>query len=180
MGRHLAVAVVLLFFSVDARAGPPRLERPGADCTSGNCASSQHNTAGNTADYIKTLVRPVTISEIGVSVRDGRAKLIEGQELSGAEVIEVAAESPAAAAGIRSVRTAVRTIIVPGILLLQTVDQGFMFDNGDVIFAADGERVRNTLDLVDRVAGLARGARLYLTIARQGRRVQSCVVVALP
>jgi hypothetical protein len=53
-----------------------------------------------------------------------------------------------------------------------------MFDNSDVIFAANGERIRNILDLADRVESVARGDRIYLTIARRGRRVQICMVVS--
>jgi S1-C subfamily serine protease len=178
MRRQLAVVVLLLCFTTEARAGLPWQQRPAAHSTGENRAASQHKTLGSIADYVKTLDRPVIISEIGASVRDGRAKLIDGHEVSGAEVIDVAAESPAASAGIRSARTTAKAVLAPVIHLLQAIDQSFMFDNSDVIFAANGERIRNTLDLADRVESVARGDRIYLTIARRGRRVQICMVVS--
>jgi len=180
MGKQLAVAVVLLLFSVDARAGPPRPDHPSPYCVTESCASSQHNTTGNIAEYVKTLVRPVAISKIGISVRDGGTKLIDGHEVSGAEVIDVDAGSPAASAGIRSARIAVYITFVSVIYLHQNLHQSSVFDNSDLIFAADGERVKNTLDLADRVEGLAPGDRLYLTVARRGRRVQSCIAITSP
>jgi hypothetical protein len=42
----------------------------------------------------------------------------------------------------------------------------------------DGERIRNILDLADRVQSLACGDRIYLTIARRGRRVQICITAS--
>jgi hypothetical protein len=41
-----------------------------------------------------------------------------------------------------------------------------------------GERIRNILELADRVQSLARGDRMYLTLARRGRRVQICVTAS--
>jgi S1-C subfamily serine protease len=180
MSRQLAVAVLLLCLTTEARAGPPWQERPAAHSTDENRAASQRCTLGSIADYVRTLGRPVTIPEIGASMRDGRAKLIDGHEVSGVEVIDVAAESPVASVGIRSAGMAAKPLLGPIISLLQAVDHSFMFDNSDVIFAVDGERVRSTLDLANRVEGLARGDRIYLTIVRRRRRVQLCIVTASP
>jgi len=131
----------------------------------------------------------VTISGIGVSARDGRTELIDGHEVKGVEVIDDAAETPAASLEIQSCRMAARaalaetggfvaTILTPLIQLLRAIDHSFMFDDRDVIFAVDGERIRNILDLADRVQSLARGDRIYLTIARRGRRVQICIAAS--
>jgi S1-C subfamily serine protease len=89
-------------------------------------------------------------------------------------VTDVEASSPAATAGIESAAAAVfaAASVIP---LLQAIDESAVFDNSDLIFAADGERIRNVLDLVDRVEGLPRAGWIYLTIARRGRRVQVCV-----
>ncbi len=158
MDKPLAVAVFfLLCFTTQARAGPARQERPAALSVSENPASDQDKSIGSIADYVKTLNRAVTISGIGASVRDGRAKLLDGHEVSGAEVIDVGAESPAALAGLQ---------------------RSSVLDSGDLIFAADGARIRNILDLADQVQGLARGDRIYLTMARRGRRVQICVTAS--
>jgi S1-C subfamily serine protease len=134
-----------------------------------------------------TLEERVAISRIGVSVRDGWTELIDGHEVDGVEVIDTAAESPSAR--MQSCRMAARaalaqggglvaTILTPVIALLRAFDRNFMFDDSDVIFAVDGERIRNILDLADRVQSLARGDRIYLTIARRGRRVQICITAS--
>ena len=170
MGKALAVAVVLfLSLPTCARARPAWGERLAAR---ENPASGPDRTPGSVPDYVKTAYRPVTISEIGVSVRDGRAKLIDGHEVNGTEVVNVAPAGPAASAGIQSAMTAARPVLAPVVSLFQAIGPDFTIDSRDLIFAADGERIRNTLDLVDRVGGLAPGERMYLTIARRGRRVQ--------
>jgi S1-C subfamily serine protease len=186
MSRRLSVAVfLLLWLTSEARAGPvPATLRAGE-----NHASGQDERIGSAADYIQTLNLAVTISRIGVSVRDGRTDLIDGHEVDGVEVIDAAAESPAASAGIQSCGTAARTalakaggfvaiILTPVIPLLRAIDRSSMFDDRDVIFAVDGERIRNILDLADQVQSLARGDRVYLTIARRGRRDQICIAAS--
>src|SRR5216683_1619685 len=185
MSRRLSVAIFLLLcFTTEARARPVSATLPAGE----NRASGQ-DEIGSAADYIQTLNLAVTISRIGVSVRDGRTELFDGHEVSGVEVIDAAAESPAASLEIQSCRMAARaalaqggglvaTILTPVIALLRAIDRGFMFDDRDVIFAVDGERIRNILDLADRVQSLARGDRIYLTIARRGRRVQICITAS--
>jgi S1-C subfamily serine protease len=186
MSRRLSVAVFILFcFTNEARAGPvPATLRAGE-----NRASGQDESIGSAADYIQTLNLAVTISRIGVAVRDGWTELIDGHEVSGAEVIDAGAEIPPASLGIQSCRMAARaalahggglvaTMLTPLIALLRAIDSSFMFDDRDLIFAVDGERIRNILDLADRVQSLARGDRIYLTIARRGRRVQICIAAS--
>jgi S1-C subfamily serine protease len=188
MSRRLSVAAFLLLcFTNEARAGPSRVRTVAAP--SKNRASGQDERIGSAADYIQTLNLAVTISRIGVSVRDGWTELIDGHEVSGAEVIDAGAEIPPASLGIQSCRMAARaalahggglvaTMLTPLIALLRAIDSSFMFDDRDVIFAVDGERIRNILDLADRVQSLARGDRIYLAIARRGRRVQICIAAS--
>jgi S1-C subfamily serine protease len=139
-----------------------------------NVASCHDRTI---ADYARTIVWPVTITAIGASVRDGRAKLIDGQEVSGVQVIDVAPAGPAALAGIQPAKVAAKAVLAPIAPLLLAIDHGSMFERSDVIFAADAERIRSTLDFVDRVQGLAPGELIYLTLARRGLRVQIRVTV---
>src|SRR6266851_5095821 len=109
MDKLLAVAVFfLLCFTTQARAGPAWQKRPAALSVSENPASDQDESIGSAADYIQTLNRPVTISRIGVSVRDGRTELLDGHEVNGVEVIDAAAESPAASLRIQSCGMAAR------------------------------------------------------------------------
>jgi len=165
------VAVIFLFcLATGARAGPWRPDNASYSA-GGNRAASENKAPGSAADYLKALDQAVTISGVGVSVRDGWAELIDRHIVSGAKVIDVKAQSPAARAGIRSA-----TLFTSISSLLQAVDRSFRFDGSDVIFAADGERIRNALDLVDRIQGLAIGECIYLTIARHGQRVQISVM----
>jgi len=70
MGRRLSVAVFLLLcFTTEARARRWQV-RP-VPAASESRAAGQDENIGSAADYIQTLNRPVTISKIGVSVRDG-------------------------------------------------------------------------------------------------------------
>ena len=159
MSRRLSIAVFLLFcFATEARAGPWQAHPVPA---------SPQERIGSAADYIKTLNRAVPLSSIGMYVRDGRTELIDGHEVNGVEVIDAGAESPAASLGIQS-----------AIALFRAIDRSFMFDDRDVVFAVDGERIRNILELADRVQSLARGDRIYLTIARRGRRIQICIAAS--
>jgi S1-C subfamily serine protease len=177
VGKPLASAVVLLLcFSTTARAGPAWREHSPA-FSAAIPASNRNKPLGSVADYVQSLNQSVTIAEIGASVRDGRAKLLDGHEMTGAEVTDVEASSPAATAGIESASTAAAAVFAAAsvIPLLQAIDESAVFGNSDLIFAADGERIRNVLDLVDRVEGLPREGWIYLTIARRGRRVQVCV-----
>jgi S1-C subfamily serine protease len=186
MGRRLSVAVfLLLFFTSEVRAGPA----PATLSAGENLLSGPQERIGSAADYIQTLNRAVPLSSIGMYVRDGRTELIDGHEVNGVEVIDAGAESLAASSGIQSCRMAARaalaqrrglvaTMLTPVIALLRAIDRSFMFDDRDVIFAVDGERIRNILELADRVQNPARGDRIYLTLARRGRRVQICVTAS--
>jgi hypothetical protein len=149
MSRQLAVAVFLLLcLAPKARAWPPWQERPVISTTAftdrENPASRQDKTIGSTADYVQTLDRALIISGIGVSVRDGRARLIDGHHVSGAEVIDVPAGGPAALAGIQPASMAAKVtlleagavfaiLLTPAIPLLQAIDHSSMLDNSDVI-----------------------------------------------
>jgi S1-C subfamily serine protease len=189
MTRKLAIVVLLVLCSTTtARAWPPWEERPTILPTAPSSSESfaKNRGFGSTNDYVQDIHRPVSISDIGVSVRDGWARMTDGHEVRGAEVIAVDPGSPAALAGIQPGRVTTKEavleigaifaiVVTPLMPLLQAVDNSYLFDNSDLIFAADGERVTDTLDLAARVQGLARGGRLYLTVARRGRRVQVCI-----
>ena len=189
MSKRFSVAVFLLLcFASEARAGPWQAHPVPATLPAGENPGSDPDI-GSAADYIQTLNQAVPISSIGMSVRQGGTELIDGHEVNGVEVLDAGAEIPAASVGIPSCRMAARaalahdgglvaTILAPVIALLRAIDRSFMFDDRDVIFAVDGERIRNVLDLADRVQSLAHGDRAYLTIARRGRRVQICIAAS--
>jgi S1-C subfamily serine protease len=174
MSRRLSVAVFLLLcFTNEARAGPA----PATLSAGENLASGPQERVGSAADYVQTLNRAVPLPSIGMYVRDGRTELVDGHEVNGVEVVNATAQSPADSFEIQSCRMAARAALAHGGGLVATILSS-VFGDRDVIFAVDGERIRNILDLADRVQTLARGDRIYLTLARRGRRVQICVTAS--
>jgi S1-C subfamily serine protease len=98
-------------------------------------------------------VRPT----LGVTINDALSqRFLRGTNVAGALVLDVAAGSPAARAGIRPAR--VRT---DGTVVL-----------GDVIQAIDGRPVRSLADLSNILDGYAFGTRTTVTLWRDGRTMQ--------
>jgi S1-C subfamily serine protease len=175
----ISAAVVLCLRST-VSAWPPWQKRPiffHADFPdSEECVSFSRRTIGCVADYAATLDRPVPIASIGVSVRDSWAH-INGSAVRGAEVIEVMPTGPAAQAGIRAASMLVKYAILetgavfaiavlPLIPIFQAIDHSSLLDHSDLIFAADGERIRNSIDFAARAEKLLPGGRIYLTVLR--------------
>ena len=136
--------------------------------TSENHPSRQDKSIGSTADYVQTLDRAVTISGIGVAVRDARAKLIDGHEVSGAEVMDVTPSGPAALAGIQPATInakaalleagAVFAIVLPPVIpLFQVLDHSSALDNGDLILPRT-EQESETLSTLPLRFKVLRGA----------------------
>jgi hypothetical protein len=104
----------------------------------------------------------------------------DGQQVSGLEVMEVDAESPASRAGLRS-RTPMTTMGASGATageLLGPLDaalrpllakSGQLGEDGDLIVAIDDHRVASDSDLPDRLSRLHPGDIIYLTVLRQQR-----------
>lgn|GEM_PF-5305145 len=108
-----------------------------------------------------------------VSMRDG-------QQVSGLEVMDVDADSPASRAGLKA-RTPMTTIGASGATageLLGPLDaalkpllakSGQLGEDGDLIVAIDDHRVTSDSDLPDRLGRLHPGDIIYLTVLRQQR-----------
>ncbi len=104
----------------------------------------------------------------------------DGQQVSGLEVMDVDADSPASRAGLRS-RTPMSTIGASGATvgeLLGPLDaamrpllakSGQLGEDGDLIVAIDDHRVTNDTDLPDHLSRLHPGDIIYLTVLRQQR-----------
>ena len=159
MGKSFCVVVVLLFcFASGASAAAWRPDRFGSHSNGAHPAAGENQAPGSADDYLKTSDQPVLISQIGAYVRNGWAELSDGREVSGAEVIDVRAQGPAASAGIRSAKMAVL------ISLLQTVDSSAHSDTSDVIFAVDGESLPSMVKGSETFSIL----RTVLNVWRQG------------
>ena len=108
-----------------------------------------------------------------VSMRDG-------QQVSGLEVMDVDADSPASRAGLKA-RTPMTTIGASGATageLLGPLDaalkpllakSGQLGEDGDLIVAIDDHRVTSDSDLPDHLSRLHSGDIIYLTVLRQQR-----------
>jgi hypothetical protein len=104
----------------------------------------------------------------------------DGQQVSGLEVMDVDADSPASRAGLKS-RTPMTTIGASGATageLLGPLDaalrpllvkSGQLGEDGDLIVAIDDHRVTSDSDLPDRLSRLHPGDIIYLTVLRQQR-----------
>jgi hypothetical protein len=95
----------LCFFSA-SRTRPEQSGVTGASASSPHRRIESEQPQGSVGDYVQVLNRPVTISKIGASVHGGRVKLLDGHEVSDADVTDVEPKSPAATAGILSGNTA--------------------------------------------------------------------------
>jgi hypothetical protein len=126
---------------------------------------------------------------IGMELLEDRRTLSSGQEADGLLVIAVAKDSPAAEAGLHAYSNAQHNMITgvaigaamvfpPAILLLPALDYAAVGMSYDLIIGVDGSRVRNFLDFEDRTRNLQPGETIYLSVVRDGKRVQ--ITVSLP
>jgi hypothetical protein len=103
--------LVLICPAPEARAWPPWQQRP-VIFAAALSHSDEPKSNTDAADYVRTLSQAVAIPELGLSARDTCAKLLEGREVRGAEVIDVAPGSPAARAGIQPANMSAKTALL--------------------------------------------------------------------
>jgi PDZ domain len=126
---------------------------------------------------------------IGMELREERRALKSGEEADGLLVVAVAKGSPAAEAGLHAsssakhdvatgVAIAAAMFFPPAILLIPALDYSAVGQSYDLIIGVDGSRVRNFLDFQDRTRNLEPGEMIYLSVVRDGKRLQ--VTVTLP
>jgi PDZ domain len=121
----------------------------------------------------------------GMQLREARRTLDSGEEADGLLITAVAKGSPAAAVGLHAYThgvhdalegVAVAGAMVPGgqfaILLLPLLDYMQIGESYDMIIGVDGSRVTNFLDFQDRMRDLQPGELIYLSVVRNGKRLQ--------
>jgi hypothetical protein len=122
-------------------------------------------------------------SPIGIQLREARRTLKSGEEADGLLITEVTKGSPAAAAGLhafsRGVHNALTGAIIvaglvfpPAILGVPLLDYTQVGESYDMIIGVDGSRVTNFLDFEDQMRDLKPGEIVYLSVVRDGRRIQ--------
>ena len=123
---------------------------------------------------------------IGMELLEDRRTLSSGQEADGLLVIAVAKNSPAADAGLHAYSNAKHNMITgvamagamffpPAILLIPALDYTAIGQSYDLIIGVDGSRVRNFLDFQDRTRNIQPGETIYLSVVRDGKRLQLSV-----
>ncbi len=123
-------------------------------------------------------------SPIGVGLKEARRKLVTGQEVDGLLIVEVTRGSPAASAGLHAyshtakdvlsalAMAASMAVMPPAMLLLPIIDAVPIGESYDLIIGVDGARVSNFLAFQERMQYLKPGEMVYLSIVRDGRRLQ--------
>ena len=121
----------------------------------------------------------------GMQLREAKRTLKSGEDADGLLITAVATSGPAAAAGLHpythgvhdalagvAIAAAMTPFGMPAILLLPALDIMQVGESYDMIIGVDGSRVTNFLDFQDRMRDLQPGEIIYLSILRDGKRLQ--------
>lgn len=121
---------------------------------------------------------------LGMQLREARRTLESGEEADGLLVTAVEKGSPAAAVGLHpfshSVHDALAAAAMVGavfsgglaVVIIPALDYMQVGESYDMIIGVDGSRVTNFLDFEDRMRDLQPGEVIYLSVVRNGKRVQ--------
>jgi len=127
-------------------------------------------------------------SPLGIEVQEDQRKLADGEIADGLLVVGVVPGSPAASAGLHPFRQTARNIIEgtaiaaalvfpPAVVVVPIIESVNFHESYDLIIGVDGVRVTNFLDFDDRMREVQPGEIVYLSLVRNGRRVQLPVPV---
>jgi len=130
-----------------------------------------------------------TVSPLGIAVRADERTLSSGEKQSGLLVIAVESGGPAAKAGLMSTHKRIKTVVEaasiagalffpPAMMLVPILESTRAGESYDLIVGVDGNRVTDVLDFEDCLRDALPGEIVYLSIVRNGQRIQ--VRVPLP
>jgi S1-C subfamily serine protease len=122
-------------------------------------------------------------SPLGLQLREDQRKLDSGEVANGLIVVGVQQRSAAATAGLHPLRRtghdvaeglaiAAALFFPPAVLAVPLIDQVNVGETYDMIIGVDGTRVTNYLDFEDRMRDIQPGEIVYLSVVRNGQRVQ--------
>jgi hypothetical protein len=131
-------------------------------------------------------------SPLGMQLREDQRKLNSGEVATGLLVVGIEQHSAAAIAGLHAVNhtphdvvnglaVAASLFFPPAVLVIPIAEQMSLGESYDMIIGVDGTRVTNYLDFEDRLRDVQPGEIVYLSVVRDGKRLQVPVhVQALP
>ena len=120
----------------------------------------------------------------GMQLREARRTLKSGEEADGLLVTAVEKGSPAAAVGLRAYKHNVHDALTAAamvgavfsgglaVVVIPALDYMQVGESYDLIIGVDGSRVTNFLDFQDRMRDLQPGEVIYLSVVRNGKRLQ--------
>jgi S1-C subfamily serine protease len=122
-------------------------------------------------------------SPLGVELREDQRKLNSGEIANGLLIVAVRNGSAAAKGGLHACQRTAHTVLEgaavlamyffpPAVLAVPLLEQVNLGDSYDMIIGIDGTRVVNYLDFEDRMRDVQPGEIVYLSIVRNGERVQ--------
>lgn len=132
------------------------------------------------------------VSLIGIEVREAQRKLNDGEVADGLLIVDVVKGSPAARAGLRAYHHVVQNLLVGvaiaaacvfppagmvAMIAAPAIGRMRIDDKYDLIIGIDGVRVNNFLDFEDHMRDIQPGEIVYLSVVRNGRRMQLPVLV---
>ena len=122
-------------------------------------------------------------SPLGIELREDCTKLESHEKVCGLAVLQVRSGSPADHAGVKrytalthdlldGASVAAALVFPPAIVAVAVIDQTGVGESFDLVIGVDGRRVRHILDFQDMTTNIRPGDTVYLTIVRQGKRIQ--------
>jgi S1-C subfamily serine protease len=122
-------------------------------------------------------------SPLGMELREDCSRLKTREKVCGLAVLDIRSGSPAARAGIQrytalthdlldGASVAAALVFPPAIVAVAVIDSSGIGESFDLVIGVDGRRVRHVLDFQDFTANIRPGDVVYLTIVRDGKRMQ--------
>lgn len=162
---------------------------PSADSQDGSeIARYQEEQSGMPPEQLRALQQFDSEGQLttpfGMELQEAKRSLKSGEDADGLLIVAVAKGSPAATAGLRpyshTVHDAIAAAAMVGavfsgglsVVVIPAIDYMQVGESYDMIIGVDGSRVTNFLDFQDRIHDLQPGEIIYLSVLRDGKRLQ--------
>jgi S1-C subfamily serine protease len=158
------------------------------EAQSNEVARYQEEQSGMPPEQLKALQEFDSEGELstpfGMQLREAKRTLKSGEDADGLLITSVEKGSPAAAAGLQPYSHAVHDALTAAamvgavfsgglaVVVIPALDYMQVGESYDLIIGVDGSRVTNFLDFQDRMRDLQPGELVYLSVVRNGKRLQ--------